>query len=377
MRFGKWRGVPLSLFCLGVLGLGLPTAARADGWHLSCTIPREVPAYDYSTGGEYYAPPIPYGHYAKDYHAEAAKALAPAYLLTGCLRDLWDKTVGLFHCDGCCLGNGCGHDGGCGHDHGGGCGLGGNGCGHDHGGGCGLGGYGCGLCAGGGLFGHGCGTGLGSGSGLCGPGSSGNLLSGGSCLSAGSGLCHKKNFAPCHASAVSATAQVQPAGQAYLAPSSQTLCGEPTCKIGGPHSHLANLASKIRCRLCGGAGCGGCGGMGLGDPCSVCGGLGHGSSGKACGACGGCGLCHDTAGRGHTGCAFCGGQGCSHCLNAAHGLLSQVAGRALGLLHHEKFDWFVGPGGPVPLTPGYVPYVVTTRSPRDYFAFPPMNPNDP
>ena len=35
MRFGKWRGVPLSLFCLGVLGLGLTTAARADGWHLS------------------------------------------------------------------------------------------------------------------------------------------------------------------------------------------------------------------------------------------------------------------------------------------------------------------------------------------------------
>ena len=86
------------------------------------TIPREVPAYDYSTGGEYYAPPIPYGHYAKDYHAEAAKALAPAYLLTGCLKDLWNKTVGLFHCDNCCLGNGCGHDGGCGHDHGSDCG---------------------------------------------------------------------------------------------------------------------------------------------------------------------------------------------------------------------------------------------------------------
>ena len=31
MRFGKWRGVPLSLFCLGVLGLGLATAATG-GW---------------------------------------------------------------------------------------------------------------------------------------------------------------------------------------------------------------------------------------------------------------------------------------------------------------------------------------------------------
>jgi hypothetical protein len=34
--------------------------------------------------------------------------------------------------------------------------------------------------------------------------------------------------------------------------------------------------------------------------------------------------------------------------------------------------YFVGPGGPVPITPGYVPYVVSTRSPRDYFAFPPF-----
>ncbi|MGZ3354720.1 MAG: hypothetical protein ACXVBO_07685, partial [Isosphaeraceae bacterium] len=45
--------------------------------------------------------------------------------------------------------------------------------------------------------------------------------------------------------------------------------------------------------------------------------------------------------------------------------------------HPNKVDYFVGPGGPVPLTPGYVPYIVATRSPRDFFAFPPMNPNDP
>jgi hypothetical protein len=57
----------------------------------------------------------------------------------------------------------------------------------------------------------------------------------------------------------------------------------------------------------------------------------------------------------------------------AHGLLGSIA----GLLNHQKVDYFVGAGGPVPLTPGYVPYIVTTRSPRDYFAFPPMNPNDP
>jgi hypothetical protein len=116
--------------------------------------------------------------------------------------------------------------------------------------------------------------------------------------------------------------------------------------------------------------------MGFGNPCSFCGGLGNGGSGNACGACGGCGLCSDKVGHGHAGCEFCGGKGCSHCLNV-HGLLSQLAGRALGVFYHDKVDWFVGPGGPVPLTPGYVPYVVATRSPRDYFAFPPMNPNDP
>ena len=109
MRFGNWRGVPLALSLAAMLGWGLATSVRADGWHLQYTIPREVPAYDYTTGGEYYAPPVPYGHYAKDYPGEAAKAMGCvtgyAGQLHGCLKDLWDKTVGLFHkCgDGCGL----------------------------------------------------------------------------------------------------------------------------------------------------------------------------------------------------------------------------------------------------------------------------------
>ena len=128
MRFGNWRGVPLALSLAAMLGWGLATSVRADGWHLQYTIPREVPAYDYTTGGEYYAPPVPYGHYAKDYAGEAAKAAGYvtgyAGQLHGCLKDLWDKTVGLFHkCgDGCGLCHGCGH--GSGED----CGL-GHGCG--------------------------------------------------------------------------------------------------------------------------------------------------------------------------------------------------------------------------------------------------------
>src|SRR5271157_4932154 len=146
MRFGNWRGVPLALSLAAMIGLGLATSVRADGWRLQYTIPREVPAYDYTTGGEYYAPPVPYGHYAKDDAGKAVGYVAGyAGQLHGCLKDLWDKTVGLFHHSG----DGCGLGDGCGHGWGEGCGL-GHGCGGlGHGsGGLGAGGNDCGFCAG-------------------------------------------------------------------------------------------------------------------------------------------------------------------------------------------------------------------------------------
>jgi hypothetical protein len=379
MRFGNWRGVPRALSLAAMLGWGLGTSVRADGWHLQYTIPREVPAYDYTTGGEYYAPPVPYGHYAKDYAGEAAKAAGYvtgyAGQLHGCLKDLWDKTVGLFHkCgDGCGLCHGCGHGSGadCGLGHG--CGGFGHGCG-----GFGAGENDCGFCAGRALFHHGDG-GLGAG---C--GASSGLVGLCDVSSIGSGLGQKKHFAPCHASTVAAASQAQPAGHATVSPSVQSHCGDPGCTIGGRHSHLGHL----RCRFCGGSGCGGCGGAGIGDPCSVCGGLGHGRTGSLCGACGGCGLFKNGFGHGGTGCGLCGGKGCASChqglgdggrglASKAHGAIDHLKGSVLGALHPNKVDYFVGAGGPVPLTPGYVPYIVTTRSPRDYFAFPPMNPNDP
>lgn len=120
-----------------------------------------------------------------------------------------------------------------------------------------------------------------------------------------------------------ATATVMPAG-----PCGIKGCGMPF----GKHRH---------------AGCGNCGGSGCGN-CAVP---------NACGACGG------------RGCAACGGLG--H-LAGLHGKASGLVGHLLG---QDKIKWFVGPGGPVPLTPGYTPYVVTTRSPRDFFAFPPMSPD--
>lgn len=197
-----------------------------------------------------------------------------------------------------------------------------------HGGGLGCGacgGAGCGLC-GGGLFhrdpcGNGCGGlfhGHGRACGLCG--------------GVGCGLC---------------------AGGSIVAPSSQA------------------LPSGQACNACHGSGCG------------LCrrghGGLLHG--GRACGACGGagCGLCRGGL-LGHRGCGYCGGAGCGHCmgggvggaLGLAHGLLSTAIHP-----HANRVKYFVGAGGPVPLTPGYVPYVVPTRSPRDFFAFPPFSPLDP
>jgi hypothetical protein len=135
------------------------------------------------------------------------------------------------------------------------------------------------------------------------------------------------------------------------------ICGQAGCGVAGRHSHLGNLFHKGRCGACGGAGCGLCGGSGAA-------GMGAG-----------------------TGCPLCGGRGCGSCLGG-HGMgLGGLAG--LGSAIHGKLasigaaicpprtSWFLGAGGPVPLTPGYVPYIVTTRSPRDYFSFAPMNPNAP
>lgn len=60
-------------------------------------------------------------------------------------------------------------------------------------------------------------------------------------------------------------------------------------------------------------------------------------------------------------------------LHKAKSLLGLPLGLASKVLHHGDVKYFVGPGGPVPLTPGYVPYVNPVRSPRDFFAFPPFS----
>ena len=98
----------------------------------------------------------------------------------------------------------------------------------------------------------------------------------------------------CHASTMSRPVRSSRPARPWSRPPCR-YSGVSRLQILGRHSHLANLAGKIRCRFCGGAGCGGCGGLGLGNPCSGCGGsglfggLGNGGAGQACGVCGGCG----------------------------------------------------------------------------------------
>jgi hypothetical protein len=206
---------------------------------------------------------------------------------------------------------------------------------------CGLGG--CGLCGGlghlGGALCGGCG---GDGCGHCDSGlGHGGLSHGG----LGHGLFGRHPLGGGHHGALCgpgqpcASSQGAPSGQAAVAPSGQVLPCHG-CAGRGVHG--------------GGGLCGLCGGKGL------LGGHGFGGHGEAnlCDSCGG------------AGCGLCGGTGLKHLLA---GLLAGLKGSVLGLLHHPKIEWFVGPGGPVPLTPGYVPYVNPVRSPRDYFAFPPFS----
>ncbi len=303
MRFGTWRALPLALTLVAAFGLGMAKPALADGMLLQHTIPRVVPAYDFTNGGAYKAPPIPYGHYAKDYIADADKAL-------GCVS---------------CKLHGLGGGGGLGHGlfhHGDG-----DGCAN---GACANSGAGCGS----GLFGHNGGSSCGT------PGCFGGI----SC-----GLQGHKKSAVCGTGAAGyASTYPGASSQAVVQPTAQFACGQTGCSIGGRHTHLGHGGSRMGCGLCGGRGC------------------------QSCATDGGSGM------SGDPGCRFCGGQGCKHCLGGSglSSLLHSKLASLAGAFHRPKVQWFVGAGGPVPLTPGYVPYIVTTRSPREFFAFAPMNPND-
>ncbi len=372
MRSDLRRGMTVALgLAVGLLIAGESTA-RAD-W-LRHTIKREVPAMDYRTGGVMMAPPIPYGAYVMDPAGCVHGALGKAHGLLGKLCSL-------------CGQPGCGSCGGLGHNgSGGACGnCGGDGCGN-------CDGHGklttCGMLHG---SGNGHGHGHGGGSGYIAP-MAAHGGNGGNGLLAGL-------FGHKHKAGAGAIGGCASCGTGGLVPSSQA--------IAAPQAAPQSVAPVSACGLCGGKGrlgaglCGGCGGKGLlaglGNGslrgCTTCGGQGS-ILGNACGGCGGRGLlgghshgngsacdspCGSCGGSGHGAnggnCGGCGGSGClngalQHVSGAVHGAAGSAA-RAL--FHKGEIEYFVGPGGPVPITPGYVPYVVPVRSPREFFAFPPMS----
>ena len=356
----------MALTAMTVIGLGFSARVRAgDIFHRA--IPRETLAMDYRTGGVMMAPPIPYGEYAKDYAGAVHGAMGlpmgavhglagHAHGLANAMHNLCGKCggKGLFNGHGC---DGCGGDGctSCGGDV-----ISEGGHGHGHGGGLFHGGMG-------GLFGH-----------KNGAGNDSYVPTVNTLVASGNGhghghgegvACVGPGCTTGYASSQSApTVPVKASGQMLAgSPQSIGVCGGchgagkisngGGCGLCGGSGKIKSLFGKF-CGNCHGRGCGGCGGSGL---------LSHGDS--ACGSCGGkgCGLC-----KGGKLCGACGGRGCGLC-----GHLAGLKGKALGLgaklLHKGQIKYFVGAGGPVPITPGYVPYVVTTRSPRDFFAFPPFS----
>lgn len=148
MRSGTGRRA-VATIALGIcLAMGQAVAARAGGiFHR--TIPRETLAMDYRTGDVMMAPPIPYGHYAKDDYIGCVKSAAG--LTFGAVHGLVGKVKGL--CSKCGSGL-CGLCGGGGRNNGGPCGgCAGSGCGRCHGLGLGAGaGLGSGGLGSGGLF---------------------------------------------------------------------------------------------------------------------------------------------------------------------------------------------------------------------------------
>lgn len=321
MIFGLRRHTALA----AVVALGFGLSAQAIEKHF--VIPETVPAIDLNTGGPYYAPPVPGGHYTKDpLGAVAGKVNGAMGHLKGAVQSLCSNCGGTGQCAGC-------------------------------GAGAATGGMGiCGSCGGKGILSHG-GSHAGHNHGTV-IANTGHAQYDGR---AGQGAVLAQ--APAVAGQVQSSAQAMPAAQS---PSAQSPCGNGGCggsRCGDPACH--GIGGK---KLFGGhRGAGnGCGTPGCADP-----GCGNGNGGMFAGhgngfGHGGCGTpgctspgCGDGSGMGHGG---MGHPGMGH-----GGLGSKLA----GLFGHNKVKYFVGPGGPVPITPGYVQWVNPVRSPRDFFAFPP------
>lgn len=356
MISGLRRGLALAT----ILALGFGISSQAGDKNV--VIPEVVDAIDLNTGAPYYAPPVPQGHYTKDTYGKIAGAVHGALgSAKGLVKSLCSLCGGSGQCVGC--GNaagttGLGTCGGCagsgyttsnagdahaGHNHGaaGVPVIAANGAGSGHGLLSGLHGNGAGAAAGHATFG------------------------GGAAPAAPAPV----SYSGAYGGHGKASAQAAPSAQGGASPQSAcanggcggSACGDPAC-----HGLFGRKGGRGGA---GGAG-NGCGTPGCTNPGCGLGGLfaGHGNGNG------------NGAGFGHGGGAGCGNPGCTSCGNNGNGAghpglgagHSGLGSKLAGLFHKgPKYKWFMGPGGPVPLTPGYVPYVNPVRSPRDFFAFPP------
>lgn len=386
MRFGNWRGFAAAVALLTSWAAGASADwGIGDAFDWMHTIPRVTYAKDYRTGGQYYAPPVPYGHYAKDpigqAHAAASGAIhGAAGHLKGAASHVGNAVGTLC---GACGGKGCGACGGDGllggdlNGANGGCAACGDGialAGHPIGGPINFaGGYGAGAPYGGYAP---AGYTTSGGHGLLGGLKSKFFGHKGGAVSYPAGVGHGFGHGAV------ASPQSSPVASPQVGPSGQTV----GCLDGLGHGHGGGQGLAAGHGLLGkhdggvfGAGgnvCGPCGGRGLfnGGVCGPCG--GDGLCGNGNDPCGPGGMCGGCGGAGHLNgqkCGLCGGSGLCAALGGLKGKAHGALGYLKGLHPKNQVKYFVGAGGPVPLTPGYVPYINPVRSPRDFFAFPPFS----
>ena len=289
MRFGKWRGMPLAMALAAVLGMGLGTASGRMAGICIHTIPGEVPAYDFTTGGP-------------TSRRRSRTDITPRTMIGHSLADrdaprMPGQLGGLFH-------HGVRRQG-CGHGHG---------CGHGEG----LrsrqrlwarlgGGNGCGFCAGNGLFG---GHGRRLASAAPRPVRRPRRPAGSWRRSR-----PQEEFRPVPRLDGGGDRPVaaQPL-RSWSLPRPSPCVAIRAAGWAARHSHLGNLKNKLRCHLCGGAAAAALAAAGrFGRSLrglrrrGLLGKLGHGGCAAAAALLSG-------HGHGGNGCGHCGGKGCAHCL---------------------------------------------------------------
>ena len=313
MRFERWRGMPLVL-AMAAVGLGLAWVELEPGRMDIASItrsPGKSPAYDFTTGGEFMAPPVPYGHYAKD-HLLGLREL-PAARAAG-LHRVRARLARPWHRLRCC------------------------------------GGHGCGLC---------------SGSGSSGTAGGGTPAAASPVAAAAWAIITRRAGSRRATRVRSSSAVVRrigPVGRRDQPVVAGRHGRRPTV---GPVALRAGRLRRARTVI----------------PPRL---KGHGASaGSARPGLRRLRRRRDARRLRRSRLRALPRQGQGLRILRRQGLLALplrlgLHGKLAGLLHHRpKVEYFVGAGGPVPITPGYVPYIVATRSPRDFFAFPPMNPYDP